>query len=323
MITRSPGTEVCNNVDDDCNGLVDDVVSAPCSAGECRTGSTYCSGASTLCAWTASAPLGTGCSLGRCDGAGTCRPPNDHPQYATFLGSLPGAQIVTSGSTCGASTQSTAWCNGQSELYYTVAVTQRAVFYVDTFGSAFDTVLNVSSDGYNSYFCSDDACGTLQSQIAPGSPFVVNPGTYYIAVGGYGGSCGSFTLRVQAVPASNTVVQVPRGASQVAYYSTVGQANQVNLGCNASGGDIAFTWTLCPGLGGGTFAANTCSANTTYDTVAEYFDGTSGAASCNDDSCGLRSSLSVGVNPGPGIRAFYEDGYGGGTGNNYTIFTVP
>nr|MBK7069034.1 hypothetical protein [Deltaproteobacteria bacterium] len=319
----APATEVCNGVDDNCDWTVDNIASSACSPGACRSGYTYCSGSSTLCAWSGNSPVGTACSGGRCDGAGTCRPTNDRPENATYLGSLPAGQLVTSGNTCGASTQPSAWCNGQSEIYYYVYVTRRSVLYVDTFGSTFDTVINVSSDGYNSYFCNDDSCGTLQSQIAPGSPFVVNPGYYYIAVGGFVGSCGNFTLRVQAVPASNPVIQVGRGGGQVAYYSTAGQANMVNLGCGASGGDITFYWTLCPGIGGGTFSANTCSGYTTYDTALEYFDGTSGGAACNDDSCGLRSSLSVGVSTGPGIRAFYQDGWGGQVGNNYTVFSVP
>ncbi|MBK8692149.1 MAG: hypothetical protein IPN17_07525, partial [Deltaproteobacteria bacterium] len=319
----APTTEVCNGVDDNCDWTVDNIASSACSPGACRSGYTYCSGSSTLCAWSGNSPVGTACSGGRCDGAGTCRPTNDRPENATYLGSLPAGQRVTSGNTCGASTQPSAWCNGQSEIYYYVYVTRRSVLYVDTFGSTFDTVINVSSNGYDSYACNDDSCGTLQSQIAPGSPFVVNPGYYYIAVGGFVGSCGNFTLRVQAVPASNAVIRVGRGGGQVAYYSTAGQANMVNLGCGASGGDITFYWTLCPGIGGGTFSANTCSGYTTYDTALEYFDGTSGGAACNDDSCGLRSSLSVGVSTGPGIRAFYQDGWGGQVGNNYTVFSVP
>jgi len=323
VITRAPTTEVCNGVDDNCDWTVDNIASSACSPGECRTGYTYCSGSSTLCAWSGNSPAGTGCSVGRCDGAGTCRLSNDRPENATYLGALPGGQRVTSGNTCGATTQPSAWCNGQAEIYYYVYVTQRSVLYVDTFGSTFDTVINVSSNGYDSYACNDDSCGTLQSQIAPGSPFVVNPGYYYIAVGGFGGGCGNFTLRVQAVPASDSVIRVGRGGGQVAYYSTAGRANRVNLGCNATGGDITFVWALCPGVGGGTFSANTCSGYTNYDTALEYFDGTSGGAACNDDSCGLRSSLSVGVNTGPGIRAFYQDGWGGGTGNNYTAYSIP
>ena len=222
-------------------------------------------------------------------------------------------------SNCNATQQITG-CNSGTDIYYQVYVSQRSVLYADTFGSPYDNVINISSTGTTSLACNDDSCGTAASQIA----LVVNPGWYYIAVGGYGGQCGSNTLHVQAVPASNSVTTVGRPASNALLdVSTVGQANMVNIGCGGSAGDITRYWLLCPGVGGGTFSANTCSSITNYDSVLAYRDGTTSATGCNDDGCGFRSTMSSGVTAGPGIRAFYIDGWSSSTGRAYTRYTIP
>jgi hypothetical protein len=70
----SPSTEVCNGVDDNCDGVVDNIASTSCSPRECRRGSTYCSGGGgPYCSYTSNDPAGTPCSGGwTCNGAGYC-----------------------------------------------------------------------------------------------------------------------------------------------------------------------------------------------------------------------------------------------------------
>lgn len=71
---RNPKAEVCNNVDDNCNGIVDDGQLCPigqmCGAGACVANCVECN------AWNgmkcAPVPDGTGCSLGRQCRSGSC-----------------------------------------------------------------------------------------------------------------------------------------------------------------------------------------------------------------------------------------------------------
>jgi hypothetical protein len=70
-----PATEVCNAVDDNCNGTVDDVAGAgtSCSTGNaCTTGTQRCQGSALACVTTGNAPSGTACTGGTCNGSGTC-----------------------------------------------------------------------------------------------------------------------------------------------------------------------------------------------------------------------------------------------------------
>jgi hypothetical protein len=70
----APRAEVCNGVDDNCDGTVDNIPAATCSPAECRQGNQYCSGgAGPYCSYTSNSPAGTVCSGGyTCNGAGSC-----------------------------------------------------------------------------------------------------------------------------------------------------------------------------------------------------------------------------------------------------------
>ncbi|MEI8256018.1 MAG: MopE-related protein, partial [Deltaproteobacteria bacterium] len=68
--------ETCNNIDDNCDGLVDNIVSAGCvPATECRTGATACLAGGLVCNPFGNSVAGTACasiSGGVCNGAGAC-----------------------------------------------------------------------------------------------------------------------------------------------------------------------------------------------------------------------------------------------------------
>lgn len=65
--------EVCNRVDDNCDGRVDNITPLYCSPRECRVGKTYCTtSGGNACAYTANSLSKTRCSIGSCDGKGLC-----------------------------------------------------------------------------------------------------------------------------------------------------------------------------------------------------------------------------------------------------------
>jgi alpha-tubulin suppressor-like RCC1 family protein len=70
----TPGSEVCDGADNDCNGVVDDIPPAMCSPGACGVGRNACSGSATVCVADTLSPAGTPCrpSAGVCDLAESC-----------------------------------------------------------------------------------------------------------------------------------------------------------------------------------------------------------------------------------------------------------
>ncbi|WP_146209753.1 hypothetical protein [Vitiosangium sp. GDMCC 1.1324] len=65
--------EICNLVDDNCDGAVDNIPALTCSTRECRVGTKYCTArGGTACSYTANSRSGTLCSIGSCNGKGSC-----------------------------------------------------------------------------------------------------------------------------------------------------------------------------------------------------------------------------------------------------------
>jgi len=85
--------------------------------------------------------------------------------------------------------------------------------------------------------------------------------------------------------------------------------------CGAGGNDVWFSYLA---LGTGPLTVDTCGAS--YDSTIEVFDGTGGCGAltslvCNDDSCGLQSSVNV-ASVTVGTTYFIRvGGFGGGTGS--------
>jgi hypothetical protein len=96
-------------------------------------------------------------------------------------------------------------------------------------------------------------------------------------------------------------------------YTNAGSTTSFPWPCAAGGNDVWFAY-VAPGTG--PLTVDTCGA--TYDSSLEIFDGTAGCGGlvslgCNDDSCGLQSSLTVNVNAGT-TYYFRVGGFASGTG---------
>ena len=184
-----PPAEVCNGLDDDCDGRVDDGFecirgsSEVCTVGSC-TGSRTCSAS---CTWS-------GCDLGPA-------PTNDACAETVPLLT---AGLWT-GTTCGAADDTT-WSSaagcaaspGGPDVFYRLAIDQRSQVVLTVTG--FDTVLYVraATCSGTQVACNDDAAG-----VAPGSSLTVtlDPGLYYVVVDGHdAASLGAFTLTTSITP---------------------------------------------------------------------------------------------------------------------------
>ena len=136
----------------------------------------------------------------------------------TFTANLVGANRDLSASCTSA--------NGADVYYrFTIPAGSRQLVYADTFGASFDTVLTFASGCTTSLSagtttgdapCNDDSCGTLQSQVAA----LLNPGTYYLVVAGYGGATGTTPVRFQHMPVGNgPLALLNPGSTTVLYFS--------------------------------------------------------------------------------------------------------
>jgi hypothetical protein len=317
----NPGAaEVCDGQDNNCSGAVDE--GFECALGSpaamcmttCGTGGTRaCDGA---CRFGACAAATETCG-NMCDddmngmideGCIAPPPPNDTCMGAVALsgsGTRAGDTLV------GATAQVTD-CGSGVEIFYRVNITTRSVFYLDTFGTGFDT--RISYRGTTcpgaSAACVDDSCSSLQTQIAR----VLDPGTHYFAVHTFSSftTPGPIALRYQTnVAANGDNVEIT--ASGTFSGSTTGaSAIGATCGGGAASPEDSFYFMVCPSTTRAV-SATTCNAGTAYDTTL-HLQGPAGEVACNDDdfACALstlRSTVS-GSAVGPGLFLMYVDGYG-------------
>ncbi len=130
------------------------------------------------------------------------------------------------------------------------------------------------------------------------------------------------SLAVAAALASNALAQGDDcgGALNILQglngpYTNVGSTTSTQVWpCATGGNDVWFSY-VAPAAG--TLTADTCGSG--FDTALEIFDGTAGCGSlvsllCNDDSCGLQSSVTVPVTSGT-TYLIRVGGYNGATGS--------
>jgi hypothetical protein len=252
--------------------------------------------------------------------AGACvaAPSNDECAGATPVTLLAGTTTVT-GSTATFTHSTANTCGAGADVYYRFTLTQREIVYLDTFGSTYDTEVGfVTTCGGAVTGCNDDSCSVLQSQTTA----TLDPGTYNIVVGGFSGS-GSYTLHIQhlPVPTGAATGTVNMGMSTIAGDNT--GAPTFNLGCGAAGATRYYTWLTCPAAPAGTFTATTCSGGAAFDTVLAERNGDTGTVACNDDNCGLQSTVNATVAAGAGVHVFYASGFGGAAGTFTATVTRP
>ncbi len=159
------------------------------------------------------------------------------------------------------------------------------------------------TDG-SSLACNDDTCG-LQSEmsfaVTAGNSYMLQLGTYPGSAGG----AGSFDIKIFTGDSDHcSTPDMIAGQGNFAYDSTnasTGLEGQAEVSCYFFGtsgidNDVWFAWTADAD---GNATVSTCSS--TLDTKIAAYDSAcaaTAAIACNDDDCGLQSSISFPVTNG-------------------------
>lgn len=231
-----------------------------------------------------------------------------------------------------ATTSAQAWSCAPAghDLWFTYAAppATNVTFSTCAAGTNLDTVLEVfaGSCGNLAWLgCNDDdpncSASSLRSQL---TVYTTAPTTLYVRVGGYGTATGAIVLDVSQSPSNDICTAgVALVDGQNGPFSTLGASTSSPWPCANGGNDVWFTYQA-PRTG--TMVVDTCAAGRTYDTTLEVFAGSCSSLvsrGCNDDACGLGSSLAVPVTQGATYRVRLG-GYAGATGQAVvSVATVP
>ena len=229
----------------------------------------------------------------------------------------------------GSSTSSPAWtcALGGSDVWFLYSASCSGTLTVDTCSpnTNYDTAIQVFDVNCGQVCgtlttgtCNDDFCG-LQSSVSAGA--ILN-GLYYIRVGGFNGGSGDFELNVVCTPGGGGGVPDDEcsGATPLTLgpngpFSTVGYTTSVPGWLCAIGGSDRWFQYQATCTAPHTFY--TCSPNTDYDTAIELFAGSCACLTslgCNDDTCGLQSSVTGLLTQGS-TYFVRVGGFASGTGN--------
>jgi hypothetical protein len=218
--------------------------------------------------------------------------------------------------------------DGGRDVFYSINLAAPRVYYFDTFGSSFDTVIRVYgrscatvATGANALTCENDACSGKQSQVAVSLP--AGQSCVVIDQASSNETTGDVMLKVLA--GTRNGMPLPPGMQTL----TGNTSNATNVmdppdtNCNSPGSngkDLAYFFTRCPAQSL-LLDAETCNG-ANWDTVLYVRNGNATQIACNDDDCdGARSRLSnVSINGG----TFYWlviDGFDSSESGSYTLKT--
>ncbi len=328
-----PPLEICNGIDDDCDGTPDE--DFPCRPGatiDCRT--TCGSAGSGACTAECLRPDGIDCVPPE----ESCNGVDDDCDGGTDEGCVPtgndtcatavdvGASGDFPGTTVGASDDSTACaiasgCSaGGPDVFYRLTLARREVVFLSLQGGpAWDSVLDVRSGscpGINAA-CNDDACGTSLSQWTG----ELDEGTYTVVVDGcYASSSGAFTLHVEHSPCPGLVDSHQHLTAPVTVSgSSCGFGNDTTSSACGGGDDpdLPLYLGLCPGAT--TLQASNCSDGAGWASALYVRRGTGGtcgateldcAGSYDSGTCAPRADLVAAVS-GPDLLFIVQDGGSG------------
>jgi hypothetical protein len=204
-------------------------------------------------------------------------------------------------------------CGGTGkDIVLSFVLSQKEMVYADTFGAKWNTVLSFAdacnatsvqnaTEGMTS--CSNDACGSTQSQAISMLGF----GKHYLVISGANAESGPVTIHFQhALVGSGTFSLLPAGAGAVQGKTT--GAGLVST-CEATGAENTYWWSSCPDYAGGAFSATTCNG-AAFDTLLMLQIPKNDAQTCADDdaNCGVLSTVGATVAPGAGIHVLLLDG---------------
>ncbi len=218
--------------------------------------------------------------------------------------------------------------NGGPDVWYSYTATTIDDLQFDLCGSSYDTGLTLYSGTCAApieIVCNDDFCGLQSGVTATG----VSVGDQFlIRIAGFNGATGFGTLNVAAIippPGTSndtcaTAVTLTAGTA-VAYDTTTAiDEGLIPFACGGTTApDIWYSYTAA---NGNSLTFETCGSS--YDTAIEVYDGNCNALNlieCNDDSCGLQSSITVGTPVSGSTYYMRVGGWNGSTGFGTVLVT--
>lgn len=330
-----PTGETCNNIDDDCNGVVDDAI-APVACysgppgtmgvGRCRAGMRVCSGGMITACTGEVLPLGAetcnnmvddNCNGIVDEGCGGCSPPaNERCNAASPLA----VGAMASGDTTCAMNDHMGSCAGAgNDAVYSVAVDGASSNISFTANATWDVSVHIHSApacvGGDEVACNDtDGVATRATAVLNNAP----AGTYYVVVDGAAGAAGAFTLNATRTVVNNdtcaTAPTITRNGRYIG--TTIGQGSNYTGSCGSGTGTTEDVVYLLRSPVARSVTVDTCGS--AHDTVLYVGTSCGGTQTgCNDDTCGLGSSVTF--NAAANTTYYITiDGYNGATGA-YTL----
>jgi len=270
---------------------------------------------------------------------GPTGPVNDNCANATSIASYGATPFTNTNATTDGPAAGN--CNTLSrDVWFTYTACAAGSHTLDTCaGGNFDTVLQVysgSCGALTQIVCNDDTSGCGSGGLSSRVTWNATAGTAYrFRVSGFNGAQGSGTLTLSGPACTppgpfNDLCANRAGVSLgVTPFTTVGATTDGpnHAGCQAQ--PLADVWFNYPSQCNGVLILDTCNG-TDYDSVlAVYeYDGTCASINdstlrgCNDDSCGLQSSITIPVSSGQNY-AIRIGGFNGSTGTgNLTLACV-
>ncbi|MBL8678620.1 MAG: putative metal-binding motif-containing protein [Myxococcales bacterium] len=344
--------EDCNGMVDDGCGVCTPGQTRTCYTGPvgsagvgiCRSGTETCTAArvwSGTCvgevlpaaAETCANMLDDNCNSATDEGCMVCSPTVTNDTCGAPAAYTVGS-TVSGNTNCAAAdyTSSCGFTGGGNDVAYSVALDGTLRTYTFTMvGTGFDTVLHMHSANACStadeVACNDDDMGmTNRSSFTTG---IMPSGSYWLVADGYGmapsSNRGPFTLTSsQSAEINNdactSTAAAPAVITRNGTYrgSTAGRVNNYSTTCGSgtnTAPDVVFQISVPAGR---TVTVTTCGS--TFDTVL-YAATTCGGAThiaCNDDSCGVQSSITLPATMAATSYFVVLDGYNGASGS-YTL----
>lgn len=214
---------------------------------------------------------------------------------------------------------------GGRDLFFRVVLAAPQVYYFDTFGSKYDTVIRVHRKscaavvtGVAADACSDDACNGGQSQVAASLP----AGESCIVIDERDGAQTEGTLALRVLRGGRNGMPLARGV-QTNTGNTCSGTNtaEPSSSCGENGAkDHPYFFTTCPGE---TLRldADTCPEPGGWDPVLHVERVEGNQIACDDDSCELGSRLSNVSIANSALFFLYVDGYDSGECGPYQLDT--
>lgn len=198
-----------------------------------------------------------------------------------------------------------------NDVWYLYESTCDGTVTVQTCGSAFDTKMAVYAGATcpgaaAAIACNDDSGDCAANSLQSAVTFPSTSGQFYlIRVGGYQGATGSGTISItdscQPQPPANDdcngAIWIADGQSVDGSTALATNDGTANCGNSESSPDV---WYLYRPQTSGSVTVSTC-LMAGYDTVLSIYTGNCGTLTqiaCNDDNCGLQSSITTSMTSG-------------------------